>query len=178
MKSPSLVVLGRSNYLLSQYSLRDTMGFLLHSNSKLQLLGDPMVRNVLAVIAGLIVGMVFNMAIIQLNTQVLYPMPDGLDTNDPDQFNGYLAGLPTLAFVVVVIAHLSQAFFGGWVAARVGKTKPMLLALIVGVLSLIGGIFALTMFEGPNWMIVELPLYLVVAGLAGRMESKRRRQDG
>ena len=45
---------------------------------------------------------------------------------------------------------------------------------IVGVLSLVGGIMAMTMFKGPDWMMIELPLYLVVAWAAGRMVEGRR----
>ena len=49
----------------------------------------------------------------------------------------------------------------------------MLLAMIVGALSLAGGIAAMMMITGPDWMMIELPLYLVVAWLAGNIEQKR-----
>ena len=133
-----------------------------------------MLRNVVAVVVGLALGMAVNLGLIQLNVQVLNPMPSGMDMNDSEQFNAYLATLPTSAFVVTMLAHLGQAFVGGWVAARLGASRPMLLAMIVGVVSLAGGIAAMMMFKGPDWMAVELPLYLVVAWLAGRIEQKRR----
>ena len=135
-----------------------------------------MIRNVFAVVGGLVVGGVVNMGLIQLNTRVFYPMPAGLDMNDTDQFNAYLATLPTLAFIVVIIAHLGQAFVGGWVAAVFGESRHMLLAIIVGALSLAGGIMAMMMFKGPDWMIIELPLYLLVAWFAGRLAQMRRMQ--
>ncbi|MEE2888020.1 MAG: hypothetical protein VX951_11385 [Planctomycetota bacterium] len=133
-----------------------------------------MLRNIVAVIVGLALGMAVNMGLIQLNVQVLNPMPAGMDMNDSEQFNAYLATLPASAYVMIILAHLGQAFVGGWVAARLGESRPMLLAMIIGVLSLAGGIAAMTMFKGPDWMVVELPLYLVVAWLAGRIEQKRR----
>jgi nitrate/nitrite transporter NarK len=114
------------------------------------------------------------MALIMLNAEVLFPMPPGTDMNDPDQFNAYIDTLPTLAFFVVILAHLGQSFVGGWVAARLGASRPMLLAMIIGVLSLAGGIMAMMMIAGPAWMAIELPLYLVVAWFAGRLEEKRR----
>ena len=133
-----------------------------------------MVRNILAVIAGLFVGMVVNMALVMLNAYVLFPMPPGMNMNDPEQLNAYIATLPTLAFFPVLAAHLGQSFVGGWTAARIGSSRPMLLAMIVGVLSLIGGIMNWMTIDGPTWMMIEMPLYLVVAWLAGRMEQKRR----
>jgi len=133
-----------------------------------------MLRNVLAVIVGLAAGMAVNMALIMLNGYVLFPMPEGMDMYDPEQMNAYVASLPTAAFFVVLAAHLGQSFVGGWVAARLGSSRPMLLALIVGLGSLAGGIMNMMTIKGPDWMVVELPLYLVVAWLAGRMEVNRR----
>jgi len=131
-------------------------------------------RNVLAVIVGLVVGMAANMALIMLNA-VCYPMPEGMDMQDYEQLNAHLATLPTLAFILPLVAHLSQAFVGGWVAARIGKSRPVLLAMIVGVLSLGAGIWNFYMLpDAPKWMMIELPLYLVVAWLAGRRVAKCR----
>lgn len=133
-----------------------------------------MIRNALALLAGYIVGASLNMAIIQLNMHILYPMPPGMNMGDPIQFNTYIATLPTLAFLVVIIAHLTQAFVGGWVAARLAHSYPFRVALTIGAVSLAGGIAAMSRIEGPAWLIVELPLYIAVAWTAGRMEEKRR----
>jgi len=133
-----------------------------------------MVRNILAVLAGLAAGMATNMALVMLNAYVLFPMPEGTDMNDPAQMNAYIATLPATAFIVVLAAHLGQAFVGGWTAARLSASKPMLLAMIVGVLSLLGGIANMQQIDHPAWMYVELPLYLVVAWVAGQLERRRR----
>ena len=42
-----------------------------------------MIRNTLAVIIGLAVGMIFNTGMVLLNTE-LHPMPDGVDFNDAE----------------------------------------------------------------------------------------------
>lgn len=137
-----------------------------------------MIRNVIAVIVGLAVGMVVNMSLVMLNANVLFPMPEGTDMNDPEQLNAWVATLPTAAFFVVMAAHLGQSFVGGWLAARLGSSRPMLLAMIVGLASLAGGIMSMMSIKGPAWFVIELPLYLVVAWLAGRMEVTRRLAAG
>ena len=131
-------------------------------------------RHILATLLGLFSGMALNMAIIQLNSVVFFPMPPDLDPNDPAQFNAYLATLPQIAFIPVLLAPLGQAFVGGWVAARLAPSHPMRHALIIGVISLAGGIMAMTMLDGPAWLAIELPLYLVAAWAAGRLEARRR----
>jgi hypothetical protein len=120
--------------------------------------------------------MVINIALIQLNFLVFFPVPPGTDMADSDQFNAYIAGLPPTAFIVVLSARLSQAFVGGWIAARFGASHPMILAMIVGTVVLIGGIMAMAMIDGPNWLIIELPLYLVVAWVAGGRVPRQLRR--
>jgi len=132
-----------------------------------------MVRNILAVIAGLVVGMVVNIAFVMVNL-ALFPMPEGTDMNDPTAFAGYVETLPATAFILVLAAHLGQSFVGGWVAARLGASRPVLLALIVGVFTLLGGIANAMQVPMPAWMYVEFPLYLVVAWAAGVLEARRR----
>ena len=131
-------------------------------------------RNIGAVLLGLVAGMAVNMALVILNTKVLFPLPPGTDMNDPASFKAYIEGLPQSAFVVVLFAHLGQSFVGAWLAARVGVTRPMVLALVVGALSLVAGVLNAMQVPMPAWMYVEFPLYLVVAWLAGRIEVKRR----
>jgi len=120
------------------------------------------------------VGMMVNMVLIQVNMRVVFPMPDGVDMNDPEAFGAFIATLPATAFILVIAAHLGQAFFGGWVAARLGASHPIRLALIVGTVTLAGGVGALLMIPGPSWMVLELPFYMIVAYWAGRLEERRR----
>lgn len=132
-----------------------------------------MLRNIGAVVAGIIVGMIFNLAGIELNT-VFFPAQEGVDLTDMKQLQTHMDKLPATAFLVVMVAHLGQSFFGGWVAARIAASHVMTMAMIIGVFSLVGGIVMMVWIKGPTWMYLELPLYLVVAWLAGRMEQNRR----
>lgn len=132
-----------------------------------------MIQNIIAVVVGLAAGMTVNMSLILLNGKVLYPMPKGMDMKDSEQMNAYVATLPWTAILVVIVAHLGQAFVGGWVAARMGESCPLVLAMIVGAISLAGGIMMMRSVKGPKWMMIELPLYLVVAYLAAQIEIQR-----
>ena len=131
-------------------------------------------RNAGAILLGLMVGMMVNMALIEVNMRVVFPMPDGVDMADPEAFGAFIATLPAAAFILVIAAHLGQAFIGGWLAARLGASHPMRLALIVGAVTLAGGVGALMMIPGPSWLVLELPFYMIVAHWAGRIEERRR----
>jgi len=127
-----------------------------------------MIRNVTAVVVGLIVGMAANMALVHLNV-TLFPMPEGVTFEDTKGMATYMATLPLQAFLLIIVAHLGQAFVGGWVAARISTDQPMAVALIVGGLSLVGGVVNMMMMPLPWWMWMEIPLYLVVAWIAGNL---------
>ena len=141
-----------------------------------------MLRNVIAVIIGLVAGMALNMGILQIS-YLAYPIPEGLDINDPAQLQDYLDTLPATAFLIAMLAHLAQSFGGGWVAARLGSSRPMLLAMIVG--SALTGVVlrGLTFVHGNLHLgdllhlgLVAFPVLLHLGGawVAGIMEQKRR----
>ena len=127
-------------------------------------------RNIGAVVAGLIVGMAFNMLVLQINT-LIFPLPPGVDMTDTEQMKVAIRQMSGAAWILVFVAHLGQAFVGAWVAARLGASHPLVLAMIVGVLSLAGGVANAVMLESPAWTWIEMPFYLVAAWLAGRGRS-------
>ena len=131
-----------------------------------------MLRNISAVLVGLVAGMAFNMAIVKLDT-VLYPMPKGVDFNNAEGMESYIATLPLMALLIVMIAHVGQAFVGGLVAAFISKTSPMLVAMIVGSISLLGGIYNMMSMPMPAWMWAEAPLYLIAAYAAAKIKLGR-----
>ena len=132
-----------------------------------------MMRNILAVLVGMIVGMGINMAFLFLNV-ALHPMPSGVTFEDAEGMVDYISTLPLQAFFLVLVAHLGQAFVGGWVAARISANHPMAVALIVGSLSLLGGFLNMMQLPHPWWMWIEIPFYLVVARVAANLEIQRR----
>ena len=141
-----------------------------------------MFRNAIAVIIGLVAGMALNMGILEINYRV-WPIPEGLDINNPAQLQDYLDTLPALAFLAVMAAHLAQSFAGGWVAARLGSSRPMLLAMIVGSaltgvvlrgLTFVHGDFTLPVLLHLGLVAFPVLLHLGGAWVAGIMEQKRR----
>lgn len=136
-----------------------------------------MLRSALAVVAGLVAGSIANMALITLNTSVLFPMPQGVSPDDPAAFSAYLASLPVAAFVLVLLAHSAQAGVGGAVAARIAAARPQLLALVVGGLTALGSVIMLTTVDGPAWMALDPLLNLACAYGAARWVVGRRPSD-
>ncbi len=133
--------------------------------------GKNILLMVLAVVVGLFVGGLVNMWIIgQLPN--FFPYPDGLDPSRPEDIATFIKNAPIGAFVMVWLAHWGQAFFGGIVAALIAPKNKLKCALIVGLLSLAGGVAAIFMIPSPIWnVIVDLIGYLPAAWLGAKLAS-------
>ena len=75
-----------------------------------------MIRNILAVIVGLIVG---NIAIMGLHYlgMVFYPMPEGVDMDDMKAIAEYISIAPLGSLLFVMLAHIGGTFIAGISAA-------------------------------------------------------------
>jgi len=131
-------------------------------------------RNFAALLVGMLVGSLLNMGVVMVNLSLLFPVPEGFDFNDVQQMAAYTQTLPALAFVVTIVAHSLQAFVGGWVAARLGASRPLVLAGAIGAITVAASIYNLAWLPAPDWMWVEVPLLVVLSWRAGLMEQTRR----
>lgn len=130
---------------------------------------NPIIKNVLAVGLGWIVGSLFNMGLISLGHSI-FPIA-GADPNDMEAMASIMADLEPKYFLLPFLAHALGTLTGAFLAARMGASKNMKLALLVGLLFLIGGILVNYMLPGPTWFaVVDIALaYIPMAWIGGRL---------
>ena len=129
-----------------------------------------LIRNVLAVLAGVILGSVVNMAIVTFGPSLI-PPPAGADMMTPE---GIAAAMPLLEprhFITPFLAHALGTLVGAFVAYLVAASHKARFAYAIGVLFLIGGIAACFMIPAPVWFMALdlLVAYLPMAWLAIRI---------
>jgi putative membrane protein (TIGR04086 family) len=117
-----------------------------------------MIRSIVAVVAAAVVAVALVAGIDALGHRV-YPLPQGIDWNDPVVVGQIVRALPVGAFLFAVASWVVAAFVGSWLAARLAPSRPWLHGGIVGVVMLVATIANLMMFEHPLWVILS--------GLAG-----------
>ncbi|MCH2146789.1 MAG: hypothetical protein MK073_03115 [Phycisphaerales bacterium] len=129
-----------------------------------------------AIAVGIFVGMLCNMGIGLANI-LIFPMPEGMNFSDAfneetqQAFIDWLDSLPQSAFLLVLVAHLSQAFIGGLVAGLISKKHIRVAAMVVGCVTLTSGVINMMTVPAPIWLWIEMPLYLVFAWWAGGLAS-------
>ncbi len=122
----------------------------------------PILRNILALVAGLVAGSMVNMALIMMGA-VLFPPPPGVDVNDVSSINAHIGEYSVLQLLAPFVAHALGTLVGAMVAARLAATHHLIPALVVGLFFLVGGVLAVRMI--PNAPLWFNALDLVVAYL-------------
>ncbi|RLS66547.1 MAG: hypothetical protein DWH99_17715 [Planctomycetota bacterium] len=137
----------------------------------------PIMKNLLAVIAGLVVGSVVNMAIISVGSIVI-PPPTGVDMSDMDKFAENIKLLEPANFIAPWLAHALGTLVGAFAAAKVAASHKMKLALGIGVFFLLGGIMMVSMVGGPVWFAALdlIGAYLPMGFLGGMLGGAKKPQ--
>ena len=138
-----------------------------------------MLRNVLAVIAGVVVGALVNGGLITLGPSLI-PPPAGVDMTTTEGLVAGIALLEPRHYVMPFLAHAIGTLAGALVAYLLAATHKSRIAYVVGALFLCGGIAASFMIPAPVWFIaVDLLLaYFPMAWLAIRIGSAIQQDRG
>ena len=131
---------------------------------------NPIVRNVLAVVVGIVVCMLVNGTIIGLSPSVI-PPPAGVKVDDMESIRANAHLFEPKHFVMPFLAHALGSVCGGLVAALIAVTRKMTYALVIGFVHLVGGIVAAWLIPAPVWFIVLdlVVAYVPMAWLGGRL---------
>lgn len=123
-------------------------------------------RNVLAVIAGIAIGGVVNMMLITLSPSLI-PPPAGVDVTDAESLGKAIHLFEPRHFVMPFLAHALGTLAGALAAYLIAATYKAQIAYAIGVLFLCGGIAASFMIPAPAWFIALdlLVAYLPMAWL-------------
>lgn len=132
---------------------------------------NNMVRNILAVVAGFIVGGLFVFAFEAIG-HMIYPLPPGLDSSKPEMIAEYVRTAPIGAIMSVLAAQSAGSFFGGLVTGLIAVSRKQMVAVIYGVLALIMALINMIMISHPVWFMVlsvllPIPLALLGSRVAG-----------
>ena len=119
-----------------------------------------MQRKVAAVVLGVIVAVVFIIAIEALGHSV-YPVPEGLDITDTEAMQAYVTGLPIGAFLFVMGAWLVATLAGGLLACLIARETPLVYSAVVGGLVLLGTIINLMSVPHPSWFSITSVLAII-----------------
>ncbi|MGB5323365.1 hypothetical protein [Lutimonas sp.] len=135
---------------------------------------NPIIRNILALVAGWVVGSVINMGLIQTG-HTLIPI-EGVDPSDMEALAAVMPTLDFKYFIFPFLAHALGTLAGAIVAGLLAVSHKMKFSLGIGVLFLIGGIMVNYMLPGPTWFAVAdiVLAYIPMAWIGGKIALHRK----
>jgi len=131
---------------------------------------NPILKNVLAVIAGVLIGSAINMAIIMVSGSII-PPPEGADVTTMEGLKASMHLFEPKHFLMPFLAHALGTLSGAFLTAIIAATLKMRLAMTIGVFFLAGGIANIFMLPSPTWFtVVDLAFaYIPMAYLGGKL---------
>ena len=128
---------------------------------------NKIVRNVLAVITGIVLGSVVNMGIIMLQYSFI-ALPEGVDVTNTESLQSSMHLFEPKHFIFPFLAHAIGTLVGAYMSVRIAASHKMYFALGIGVFFLIGGISMVFMIPAPIWFIIaDLSLAYIPMGWFG-----------
>jgi hypothetical protein len=134
---------------------------------------NKIVRNVLAVITGIILGSAVNMGIIMLQGYFI-ALPEGVDVTNTESLQSSMHLFGPKHFIFPFLAHAIGTLVGAYLSARIAASHKMKFALGIGIFFLMGGISMVFMMPAPIWFVI-LDLsgaYIPMGFLSGRLATR------
>ncbi len=133
---------------------------------------NPIIRNVLALLAGAAIGGLVNGSIVMISGNII-PPPSGVDVTTEAGLKAGLHLFEPKHFLLPFLAHAIGTFVGALACVRIAVSMKMVLALMIGVLFFAGGAQMVMILPAPMWFnITDLVLaYIPMAFLAAKLGS-------
>lgn len=113
----------------------------------------PILRNILAVVLGLVVGSAVNMGIIMISGSII-PPPNGADITTMEGLESTMHLFGPEHYIFPFLAHALGTLVGAFVAAKIAATNKIKFALAIGAFFFLGGAINAYMLPAPTWFLI------------------------
>jgi hypothetical protein len=131
-----------------------------------------MIRNILAVVIGFIIGGLVNGALINLGHSVVQ-LPPGADVSTMEGVRDAMQHFGPEQYIFPFLAHAVGTLVAAFLAALIAASSKFRIAMAMGVLFLVGGIVAGIWLRAPLWydavdfLFAYIPMAWIGAKLGG-----------
>ena len=132
------------------------------------------IRSILAIVIGLVAGMLANMGLVTLSPMIIAP-PENVDVTTAEGLQSSIHLFQPKHFIMPFLAHATGTFVGAMVAMKIAQSNEKSIALFFGVFFLMAGISAVAMIPAPTWFnAIDLTFaYIPMSLLAWYLNGKK-----
>ncbi len=134
---------------------------------------NPILKNIIVLILGLLIGSAINMGLIMISSSII-PPPSGADVTTMEGLKASIHLFQPQHFIFPFLAHALGTLAGALFTALLVSGHKLKWALGVGAFFLIGGITNATMLPAPTWFIATdlIGAYIPMALIAYKLTTK------
>jgi predicted ATP-dependent Lon-type protease len=134
---------------------------------------SPIVKNIIAVVVGIIVGGIVNMALIMVSGSII-PLPEGVDASNMESLKANMPSFEARHFIMPLLAHALGTLIGAFITAKLAANRKMTFALLIGAFFLIGATMNVLDLPAPLWFEATdlIIAYIPMAYLGGLFGKK------
>lgn len=133
-----------------------------------------MLRRILAVVVGLIVGSLC-ITLVENIGHYLYPPPAKAGAGDMEALKVYVSEAPFMALFFIILAYALAAFLSGFTATKISNNRKNTAAILCGIIFLLMTIYMMVTLPTPIWFWIAgiLVWGLVFAGHQLALKTKK-----
>lgn len=114
---------------------------------------NPILKNILAILVGALIGSAVNMGIIMLSGSII-PPPEGSDNTTMEGLIASMHFYEPKHFIFPFLAHSMGTLAGAFLTAMIAPSHQLKFALVIGFLFLTGGIYMVMALPSPVWFTI------------------------
>lgn len=125
------------------------------------------VRNIIGVIAGVLIGSYVNMYIVELGPQ-FFPLPSKVNITTEEGLKTGMAFMQPEHFIAPFLAHAVGTLIATFIAALIAVSRRKNITRVIALLYLAGGAYMVAILPSPMWFnLLDLIVAYVPMGMLG-----------
>ena len=136
------------------------------------------VRNIIGVVAGILIGSFVNMFIVELGPQ-FFPLPAGVNITTEEGLKTGMAFMQPEHFIAPFLAHAIGTLVATFIAALIAVDRRKIITRVISLLYLAGGAYMVAIFPSPMWFnLLDLIVAYVPMGMLGYLLATKIIPEG
>ena len=125
------------------------------------------VRNIIGVVAGILIGSFVNMFIVELGPK-FFPLPAGVNLTTEEGLKAGMAFMHPEYFIAPFLAHAIGTLVATFIAALIAVDRRKIITRVISLLYLAGGAYMVAILPSPMWFnLLDLIVAYVPMGMLG-----------
>ncbi len=125
------------------------------------------VRNIIGVVAGILIGSFVNMFIVELGPQ-FFPLPAGVSLTTEEGLKAGMAYMQPEHFIPPFLAHAVGTLVATFIAALIAVDRRKIITRVISLLYLAGGAYMVAILPSPMWFnLLDLIVAYIPMGMLG-----------